>query len=153
PAMRAFRLRASRDLAIAKIAEPPPPAADEARLRVLAVALNNIDVWGYRGAPFAKRQLPITIGAEAVAEIEALGAPHPSFHVGQRVALFSQRTCGTCRACREGRDNLCEAIEGVYGIHFDGFAQDRINHPVRLLIPVPTSVTIEDAACAPVAYA
>ena len=41
---------------------PVPPADDEVQLRICAVALNHIDVWGWRGMAFAKRELPITVG-------------------------------------------------------------------------------------------
>jgi alcohol dehydrogenase len=67
--MRALRLLADREVGLVDLPPPPPAGADEVRLRVLAVALNNIDVWGWRGMAFAKRSLPLTVGAEAVAVI------------------------------------------------------------------------------------
>ena len=57
--MRALTLRAEQDLTLADIPEPPPPGPGEARVRILAVALNHIDVWGFRGMAFARRKLPI----------------------------------------------------------------------------------------------
>jgi NADPH:quinone reductase-like Zn-dependent oxidoreductase len=38
------------------------------------------------------------------------------------------------------------------GFHIDGFARERLNVPARLLLPVPDSVTLEDAACAPITF-
>ena len=52
---------------------PPPPAAGEVQIRVKAVALNHIDVWGWRGMAFAKRKMPLVVGAEAAGEIAAVG--------------------------------------------------------------------------------
>src|SRR6266571_1562858 len=49
----------------------PPTAGGEVQIRVKAVALNHIDVWGWRGMAFAKRKLPLTVGAEAAGEIVA----------------------------------------------------------------------------------
>jgi alcohol dehydrogenase len=46
-----------------------PPGAG----RIGAVALNHIDVWGWRGMAFAKRKLPIVIGAEAAGTVVAAG--------------------------------------------------------------------------------
>ena len=43
------------------------------QIRVKAVALNHIDVWGWRGMAFAKRKLPLVVGAEAAGEIAAVG--------------------------------------------------------------------------------
>ncbi|NDG49841.1 MAG: NADPH:quinone oxidoreductase, partial [Rhodospirillales bacterium] len=67
--MRALRLFTERDLRLAEIEPPPPPGAGEVRLRMKAVALNHIDLWGFRGMAFAKRVLPITVGVEAVGEV------------------------------------------------------------------------------------
>jgi len=63
--MRALTLVADRQLVVADAAPPPPPDAGEVQIRVNAVALNHIDVWGYRGMAFAKRKLPLVVGAEA----------------------------------------------------------------------------------------
>ena len=71
--MRALTLVADRDLVVADLPPPPPPAAGEVQIRVAAVALNHIDVWGYRGMAFVKRKLPIVVGAEASGTIEAVG--------------------------------------------------------------------------------
>ena len=43
------------------------------RSRIKAVALNHIDLWGFRGMAFAKRKLPLVVGAEAAGEIAAVG--------------------------------------------------------------------------------
>ncbi len=151
--MRALRLLADREVGLVDLPPPPPPAPDEVRLRVLAVALNHIDVWGWRGMAFAKRSLPLTVGAEAVAVVETVGADVTGVNVGQRVVPYAAITCGTCRFCRRGEDNLCENPSGVRGFHLDGFAQELINHPARLVVPVPDGVEDNDAACVSVAYA
>lgn len=154
PTMRALQLIADREVALAEIDTPRPPSEGEVQLRVLAVSLNHIDVWGFRGMAFAKRMpLPLTVGAEAVAEVAAVGAGVSGLRVGQRVVPYSALVCTTCRACREGRDNLCENPGGVRGFHLAGFAQDFINHPARLCVPVPDGVANRDAACVAVAYA
>ncbi|MET0259317.1 MAG: zinc-binding dehydrogenase, partial [Methylobacterium sp.] len=57
-----------------------------------------------------------------------------------------------CRHCRAKRDNLCEHVEGVHGFHLDGFAQERINLPARLLVPAPPGCDAVGAALAPVTF-
>src|SRR3978361_1945622 len=106
--MRALTLVADRQLVIADYPSPPPPPAGEVQIRVKAVALNHIDVWGYRGMAFIKRRLPLVVGAEASGEIEAVGEGVTRFKAGQKVVMFGGPTCGVCRACQEGKDNLCE---------------------------------------------
>jgi alcohol dehydrogenase len=150
--MRALQLIADRQLEAVDISPPPPPAAGEVTVAVRAVALNHIDVWGWRGMAFAKRKLPLTIGAEASGVVEAIGPGVANLLPGQLVSIYGARTCGLCRACREGRDNLCEHVGGVHGFHLDGFAQEKINLPARLLVPAPPGVDDIGAAVAPVTF-
>jgi alcohol dehydrogenase len=150
--MRALKLIADRKLELTELPDPPPPGAGEVQVRVKAVALNHLDLWGFRGMAFAKRQLPLVVGVEASAEIAQVGAGVDRFKPGDKVVMYGAMTCGKCTACREGRDNLCENVGGIMGFHIDGFARDLINLPARLTIPVPESVSLRDAACAPIAF-
>lgn len=150
--MRALQLIGDRKLELVEVPDPAPPAAGEVQVRIKAVALNHLDVWGFRGMAFAKRKLPLVVGAEASAEIAATGAGVSNFKPGDKVVMYGAMTCGQCEACREGRDNLCENVAGIMGFHLDGFARDLINLPARLVIPVPAGVSLRDAACAPIAF-
>src|SRR5215207_1046365 len=150
--MHALTLVADRKLELTDIPPPPPPGPDEIQIRVRAVALNHIDVWGFRGMAFAKRKLPLVVGAEAAGEVAMVGADTTGFKIGDPVVMYGALTCGTCRSCQEGRDNLCENVVDVMGFHVDGFAREKVNHPARLTIPVPPGVALRDAACAPIAF-
>ena len=150
--MRALRLIADRKLELADVAAPPPPGAGEVQVAIKAVAINHLDLWGYRGMAFTKRQLPLVVGAEAAGEIAAVGAGVSDLKVGDNVVMYGAKTCGVCPACREGRDNLCENVGGIMGFHIDGFARERVNMPARLLVPIPDGVSLRDAACAPIAF-
>jgi alcohol dehydrogenase len=150
--IRALQLLADRQVALVDRDAPPAPGPNEVQLRVRAVGLNHIDVWGFRGMAFAKRQYPLTVGAEAACEIAAVGADVTHVKPGDRVVPYSALTCGHCPACVKGRDNLCENVGGVRGFHVDGFAQDLTNHPARLLVRIPDGVSMQDAACVAVAY-
>jgi alcohol dehydrogenase len=151
--MRALTLVADRKLELADLPSPATPAAGEVQIKIGAVALNHLDLWGYRGMAFARRKLPIVVGVEAAGEIAAVGTDVAGFKPGDDVVMYGALTCGTCKACREGRDNLCENVGGIMGFHIDGFARDLINMPARLVIPVPKGVSLRDAACAPIAFA
>jgi alcohol dehydrogenase len=150
--MRALTLVADRKLELADQSMPPASAPGEVQIRVRAVGLNHIDVWGYRGMAFVKRKLPLVVGAEAAGEIVATGPEIDALQVGDRVVMYGALTCGQCRACREGRDNLCEDVKGLMGFHIDGFARERLNMPARLVIKIPDGVGFRDAACAPIAF-
>src|SRR5215211_446298 len=150
--MRALALVADRRLELTDVPPPPAPAAGEIQIHVRAVALNHIDLWGFRGMAFAKRNLPLVVGAEAAGEIAAVGPDVSELKAGDHVAMYGAMTCGTCPACREGRDNLCENVAGIMGFHIDGFARELVNRPERLVIPVPAGVSFEEAACAPIGF-
>jgi len=150
--MRALQLIGDRKLELVDLPDPAPPGEGEVQVRVKAVGLNHLDVWGFRGMAFAKRKLPLIVGAEASGEIAAVGAGVTGFKPGQKVTMYGAMTCGHCVNCREGRDNLCENVSGIMGFHIDGFARDLITLPARLVIPVPDKVSLRDAACAPIAF-
>ncbi len=82
--MRALTLVADRQLELRDLPPPPPPGPGEVQVRIGAVALNHIDVWGFRGMAFAKRQYPLVVGAEAAGEVAAVGADVAHFRAGQR---------------------------------------------------------------------
>ncbi len=150
--MRALQLVADRELVLADLPPPPPPGPGEVQVRIAAVGLNHIDLWGFRGMAFAKRQLPLVVGAEACGTVAAVGPGVAGVRIGERVVPYGALTCGACAACQGGRDNLCENVGGVCGFHVDGFARELVNHPARLVVPVPDAVADADAACVAVAY-
>ncbi|MDV2984363.1 UNVERIFIED_CONTAM: zinc-binding dehydrogenase [Methylobacteriaceae bacterium AG10] len=150
--MQALQLFGDRDLRLTEVEPPPAPGPGEVQVRVRAVGLNFIDVWGFRGMAFAKRKLPLTVGAEAAGEIAAVGEGVEGLSVGDPVVPYGALTCGRCRACREGRDNLCEDVSGVMGFHLDGFSRERVNLPGRLVVKVPAGVDPVQAACAGIAF-
>src|SRR6266545_5030695 len=151
--MRGLVLVADRKLELTDLPDPAAPATREVQIRIKAVALNHLDLWGYRGMAFAKRKLPVVVGVEAAGEIAATGPDTTGFKPGDHVVMYGALTCGACKACREGRDNLCESVGGIMGFHIDGFARDLLNMPARLVIPIPGGVALRDAACAPIAFA
>src|SRR5450432_363350 len=149
--MRALQLLDNRSLAVADLPDPSAPGPGEVTVAIGAVALNHIDVWGWRGMAFAKRKLPIVIGAEAAGTVIAAGEG-VALKAGQVVALFGAETCGKCAACLAGRDNFCENVAGIRGFHVDGLARERITLPARLVVAAPAGVGVVEAACAPISY-
>jgi hypothetical protein len=72
-AMRALQLVEDRKLVEVDLPPPPPPGIGEVTVRIKMVALNHIDVWGWRGMAFAKRKMPLVVGAEASGTVDAIG--------------------------------------------------------------------------------
>ena len=150
--MRALQLFGDRDLRLVEMDNPAPPAAGEVQIRVGHVALNHIDVWGFRGMAFAKRQLPLVVGAEGSGTIAAVGEGVTGFKPGDLVTMYGAHTCGECKHCKAGVENLCEDVKGVYGFHIHGFAREFLNMPARLVVKAPAGVAAADAACTGIAF-
>src|SRR5579859_2365828 len=108
--MRALTLIADRKLELIDMPPTPTPGAGEVQVRIKAVGLNHIDLWGYRGMAFAKRKMPLVVGAEAAGEVAAIGSGVTALAAGDPVVMYGALTCGHCKACSEGRDNLCENV-------------------------------------------
>ena len=83
--MRALTLVADRKLELLDVPEPPAPGAGEVQVRIKAIGLNHLDVWGWRGMAFAKRKLPLVVGVEAAGEIAAVGDGVTGVKPGDRV--------------------------------------------------------------------
>ncbi|MEO0999010.1 MAG: zinc-binding dehydrogenase [Pseudomonadota bacterium] len=150
--MRALVLHGNRDLRLDEIEAPPPPGPGEVQIRIRAVALNYLDVWGFRGMAFAKRKMPLVVGVEASGEVAAIGEGVTSVTIGDRVTAYGADTCGVCKACLEGRDNLCENVAGIMGFHIDGFAREYLNRAEHLVIKAPAELSFEEIACAPIGF-
>ncbi len=150
--MRALRLIKEEQLEFGEMPDPPAPGAQEVLVRVRAVSLNHIDLFGLRGMAFAKRKLPLVVGVECSATVERPGAAVSGFREGENVVVYPGLFCGTCPACKAGRENLCESISGIMGFHIDGMARERLVVPANRLIHVPTLVSPVDAACTTVTF-
>ncbi len=87
-------------LANLDVAEPSPPGSDQVQLSPLGISMNPIDhllATGY-GAPLfnPKRQFPVVLGRDAVAQVVSVGSGVSGLEPGQRVLVAcSPRTGGT----------------------------------------------------------
>ncbi len=151
--MRALRLVADEKLEFRELENPADPTADEVLIRIQAVSLNHIDLFGVRGMAFAKREMPLTVGVEASGVIEAAGPDASHLQPGDPVIVYPGLCCGVCRRCQAGQENLCENTGGIMGFHVDGMACDLLLVPVSRTIPVPKGVTAVQAACVTVTFA
>lgn len=150
--MRAVQVTNERQLELTRMSLPPDPGPDEIQVRIGSVALNHIDVWGWRGMAFARRTLPVVAGAEAAGEIVKSGLAVTDLAPGDIVALYGARTCGACKACREGRDNFCDTLGGMYGFHIDGFLREVVNVPARIAVKAPPGLDSLAASLAPITF-
>ena len=145
--MRALQLLDNRKLAVVDLPDPPPPGPGEVQVRIGAVALNHIDVWGWRGMAFAKRKLPIVVGVEAAGTIAAVGDGVDRPAPGDDRRDLRRRDLRRLRGVpRRPRQPSAKTSHGIRGFHIDGLARERINLPARLAIPAPRGRRVVAAA-------
>ncbi|MBI5777506.1 MAG: alcohol dehydrogenase catalytic domain-containing protein, partial [Nitrospirae bacterium] len=133
-----------------KYEDRPDPTIkpDEVLVRVKACALNHLDIWVRQGIPAYQIPLPHISGCDVAGQIERVGSQVKGVKVGQKVFVYPGLNCGTCDECKAGHDNLCPSF-GVLGAKTDGGYAEFVAVPGRNVIPIPSSLTFEQAAALP----
>jgi L-gulonate 5-dehydrogenase len=133
---------------VLKLAEevPSAPGEGEVAVRVERAGICGSDQHILHGAnPFAV--YPRVIGHEMAGLIEAIGPGVTGLAVGQRVVVDPIVACGKCFCCRKGRPNVCARLK-VFGVHLDGFFQNRMVVPAANAVVVPAGIPADLAALA-----
>jgi len=131
----------------------PVPEGNEVLLRVKACGVNHLDLWVRKGLPFfGPQRFPHIPGTDIVGEVVALGPFARSAVVGSRVVLSAGVGCGCCELCLGGRDNLCSRYR-VMGVDLPGGYAEFVTIAEQHLIPLPTWILWENAACIPGVFA
>jgi propanol-preferring alcohol dehydrogenase len=153
--MRAMRLLEQRpaeenplelkDMAI------PEPGPGQVRLRVHICGVCHTDLHTVEGDIHPPR-LPVTPGHQVVATIDSLGpensdqAEAGDLKVGDRVGVpWLYQADGTCEYCRRGQENLCPNARFT-GFHVDGGYAEYMIADAHYVLPLPESITDEQAA-------
>ncbi|WP_082282868.1 zinc-dependent alcohol dehydrogenase family protein [Myxococcus hansupus] len=143
--MRAMVLRAAGQPLVESRWPIPRPGPEELLLRVHACAVCRTDLHIVDGElPHPK--LPLVLGHEIVATVEAAGERATAIPVGTRVGVpWLGWSCGHCRFCQSGRENLCERARFT-GYQVDGgFAEFTTAHH-RFCFPLPPEYSDVHAA-------
>jgi 2-desacetyl-2-hydroxyethyl bacteriochlorophyllide A dehydrogenase len=121
---------------------------DEVLIRVKACALNHLDLWIRQGIPAYPIALPHISGSDVAGLVEQVGSQVQDVTVGQRVFVSPGLNCGMCEECKAGRDNRCPSFS-VLGVKTDGGYAEFVAVPGRNVIPIPGSLSFEQAAAFP----
>ena len=137
--MRAIRVSTPGGLDALQVVElpDPTPGPGELTLEIKAAGVNHLDLWVRKGLPVAK--YPIILGSDAAGIVR---------ETGRRALLSPSTSCGSCEFCSSGEKPLCLKWT-VFGEHRDGTYAGLICVPAENLIPIPDSLSYEDAAAAP----
>ncbi len=126
----------------------PQIKPDEVLVRVKACALNHLDIWVRQGIPASQIPLPHISGCDVAGQVERVGGEVKDAKVGQKVFISPGLNCGKCEQCRAGHDNLCPSF-GVLGAKTDGGYAEFVAVPGRNVLPIPGTLSFEQAAAFP----
>jgi acryloyl-coenzyme A reductase len=130
----------------------PEPQAGEALLRVGAVSVDLFQM-EFRSGRALKIELPRIMGNGPAGEVAKLGPGVEGVAPGQRVVVCNNVSCGMCKYCRIGRETLCAGLNnhrgGMIGAHRNGGYAEYVTVPARNLLPLPESVSYEQACLIP----
>jgi NADPH:quinone reductase-like Zn-dependent oxidoreductase len=153
--MRAALIRNQGGPEVIELAEidPPRPGPGEALVRVRACALNHLDLWTRSGRAGYTPPLPHILGDDIAGEIAALpqGVDTSGLTEGQRVMLQPGTSCGRCAACLSGDDFACRRYQILGHGRAGGYAEF-VAVPLASLIPIPDSISFENAAAFPLVF-
>ncbi len=120
-------------------------------VKMRACGLNHLDVFTRDGSHGVHSPLPHIGGLEPAGEIAEMGEQVSGWQVGDRVLVGSAITCGGCEFCRSGNENLCIRRK-VIGVNVDGGFAEYIRVPASILLSVPRTLSLLEAAAVPTAF-
>lgn len=133
-------------------AEFPDPVIgpDEVLVKVGATGVNRVDLVVRVGYPGLSVPLPHILGGDIAGTVAEAGSGVKGFAKGDRVVAWPLIACGTCPLCREGKENLCLNWK-YFGLHRHGGYAEYVAVPAASLLPLPSSITFEEATALGVA--
>ncbi len=123
----------------------PEPKGSEVLLKVRAAGVCGTDLKIVRGKN-RRAKLPRVLGHEFAGEVVALGPRVRHRKGGDRGVVCFYITCGQCEYCLTARENLCAHRQGFFGFDRDGGFGEYVAVPEANLIPIPESVSYEEAS-------
>ena len=121
----------------------PEPGPDEVRVRLVASALNQMDLWVTRALP--RPPLPHVPGGDGAGIIDAVGARVEDWAVGDEVLINPAISCRHCPVCLSGESPLCPSF-GILGEHQWGTHAEQVVVPAANVLAKPAGRTWEEAA-------
>src|SRR6266571_3372638 len=129
----------------------PAPARGDVVIEVKAASINHIDIFLRRGMPGVKVPMPKIAGSDAAGVIREVGSDAPGLQIGQRVTINPGVSCGHCEYCAAGFGSQCVSYAMV-GENRDGAYAQWLVVPAHIVLPIPDSLSFEEAAAAPLVF-
>lgn len=129
----------------------PTPGPGEVRVRVVAAALNHLDLWVLRGIPGVELAFPHVLGADGAGVVDAVGDGAENVREGDEVYIQPGLFCGRCEFCLEGEESLCVRFR-LLGEHVPGTLAERVVVPAVNVYRKPRGLAWAAAAAFPLVY-
>jgi NADPH:quinone reductase-like Zn-dependent oxidoreductase len=119
--------------------ERPDPVAEDgwATVTVKAASLNHHDIWSLRGVGLREEALPMTLGCDAA------GLDEDGNEVVVHAVVSDPGWTG---------DETLDPRRSLLSERFQGTFADKVVVPRRNVVPKPSSLSFEEAACLPTAW-
>src|SRR5438270_1755846 len=149
--MKAVRIHQYGGPEVLSYEDIPDPVLrkDQVLIRVKACAMNHLDLWVRKGT--TRSPLPHILGSDIAGEIAEVGEYVTGLKPGQRVLLAPMYFCNQCAQCTAGRQNMCREFT-VLGNGVDGGYCELLVVPAVNVIPMPDSLSFNDAASVPLVF-
>ena len=132
-------------------APDPMPVAEEALVRVMACALNHVDIWARNGLPGVEIPLPHISGSDVSGVVEWVPAEEKNLAKGDEVVVNPGIGCGRCDRCLAGRDDQCKDYT-IIGYGVDGGYAELVKVKRDHLIGKPKGMSFVEAASFPLVF-
>ena len=132
-------------------APDPKPGRGDVLIEVKATSINHIDIFLRRGMPGVRVPLPKIAGCDAAGIIKEVGPDVSGLKPGDRVTINPGISCGHCEFCASGFGSQCTTYAMV-GEHIDGAYAQLLRVPAPIVLPIPDSLSFEEAAAAPLVF-
>src|SRR5438046_5268821 len=139
--------------AVLEYQDVPEPKAGpgEVLIDVKATSCKHIDIVLRPGMPGVRVAMPKIVGSDAAGIIREIGPDVSGLEVGQRVTINPGISCGRCEFCAAGFGGQCTSYAMV-GENRDGAYAELVAVPAHIVLPLPDSVSFEEAAAAPIVF-
>ena len=122
----------------------PDPGPGEVWVRVVASALNHLDLWLRKGMP-KPPMFPMVPGCDGAGTVAAVGEGVTRWQVGDEVVINPSFACGRCIQCLSDRSVFCPEF-GIMGEHYWGAHGEVVVVREANLVAKPSALSWEAAS-------
>lgn len=137
-------------LTVTTVPRPAILAPDQVLVRIIAAAINRIDLFALQGLPKAKYSFPHVMGSDGAGIVEAVGNAVTGIQPGDRVMLNPGVACDRCEICRAGEQPLCRRYR-LLGEHLEGTIAEFVVVPEANVARFGDRLSWAEAAAFPLA--